>query len=319
MRVLVTGAAGLYGVHLVDELVKMEEVSRVFGIDDFSREYFQQDPFIKSPQFKRKFQLSVRNFYTLTPRELDEMNLDALIHLAAYVSIPDSMRKQYQYFRNNEYGTFRLVQSLLKTKNWPQLIYASTPEVYGSPLYIPIDTNHPLLPRSVYAVTKLAAEKHCRAMYEWYKYPVVVIRNFNTYGENQDISPHAGVISRFILMALKGSPLLVHNTGEQTRDFQYIKDAVHAYALILREGKRMVGEIFNIGTGVQTSIRELAERILEITGSKSAVKFRPGRCADLMSLEADCSAIKEKLGWAPQCSLEEGLRRTVHWYRRFVG
>lgn len=318
MRVLVTGAAGLYGVHLVDELVKMKEVSRVFGVDDFSRQYLQQDPFIKSPQFRRKFQLSLKKFYTLTPRELNRMNLDAVIHLAAYVSIPDSMRKQYQYFRNNEYGTFRLMQSLLKTKNWPLLIYASSPEVYGNPIYTPIDTDHPLLPRSVYAVTKLAAEKHCRAMYEWYKYPVVIIRNFNTYGENQDISSNAGVISRFILMSLKGNPLIVHNIGEQTRDFQYVKDAVHAYALIIKEGKRMVGEVFNIGTGIQTSIKELAEQILEITGSRSVIGFQPGRSADLMRLEANYSAIEQRVGWAPRYSLEEGLRRTVRWYRRFV-
>ena len=318
MRVLVTGAAGLYGVHLVDELVKMEAVSRVFGLDDFSRRYFQTDPFIKSVQFNRKFELLVRKFYTLTRQELDQLNLDAVIHLAAYVSIPDSMRKQHQYFRNNEYGTFRLVQSLVKTRNWPVLVYASTPEVYGNPIYIPVDTNHPLLPRNVYAVTKLAAEKHCRAMYEWYGYPVVIVRNFNTYGENQDISVNAGVISRFILMALKGSPLTVHHTGEQTRDFQYVKDAVHAYTLIIKEGKRMVGEVFNIGTGVQTSIREVAELILKLTGSKSALEFRAGRSADLMSLEADYSAIQQKLGWSPHYSLEEGLRRTIRWYRKFI-
>lgn len=318
MRVLVTGAAGLYGVHLVDELVKMEEVSRVFGIDDFSRRYFQPDPFIKSVQFRRKFELSVRKFYTLTHQELDEMDLDAVIHLAAYVSIPDSMRKQYQYFRNNEYGTFRLVQSLVKTRNWPVLIYASTPEVYGNPIYIPVDTNHPLLPRNVYAVTKLAAEKHCRAIHEWYGYPVVIVRNFNTYGENQDISVNAGVISRFILMALKDRPLTVHNTGEQSRDFQYVKDAIRAYTLILKEGKRMVGEVFNIGTGVQTSIRDAAELIIKLTGSRSTVKFRSGRSADLMSLEANYSAIQQKLGWSPGYSLEEGLRRTVRWYRKFI-
>ena len=318
MRVLVTGAAGLYGVHLVDELVKMKELSRVFGIDDFSRQSCQKDPFITSFQFRRKFELSVRRFYTLTPQELNRMNLDAVIHLAAYVSIPDSMRKQYQYFRNNEYGTFRLMQNLVKTKNWPLLIYASSPEVYGNPIYTPIDTDHPLLPRSVYAVTKLAAEKHCRAMYEWYGYPVVIIRNFNTYGENQDISPNAGVISRFILMSLKGSPLLVHNTGEQTRDFQYVKDAVHAYRLLLKEGKRMVGEVFNIGTGAQTSIRDLAEMILKLTASKSVIKFRPGRSADLMRLEANYSAVRQKVGWSPRYSLEEGLRRTVGWYRKFI-
>ena len=318
MRVLVTGAAGLYGVHLVDELVGMEMVSRVIGVDDFSRQYFQKDPFIKSAQFEKKFQLIIKKFYHLTRKELEEMALDSVIHLAAYVSIPESMEKYDKYFRNNEYGTFRLVQTLIKTKKWPLLVYASSPEVYGNPIYTPIDINHPMLPRSVYAVTKLAAEKHCRAMFEWYGYPAVIIRNFNTYGENQDISGHAGVISTFLMRALKGEPLIVHNAGEQTRDFQYIKDAVHAYALVLEQGKELSGEVFNIGTGVQTSIIELAEKVLALTGSCSKIQFQKGRRADLISLAADYSAILEKLGWFPRYSLEEGLERTIRWYKEFI-
>lgn len=318
MRILVTGAAGLYGVHLVDELVRNEEVSEVIGVDDFSRQYFQSDPFIKSPQFEKKFRLIIKKFYQMGPGELEGMALDTVIHLAAYVSIPESMKKQDKYFKNNEYGTFRLMQALLKTKSWPVLIYASSPEVYGNPIYTPVDLNHPLLPRSIYAVTKLAAEKHCRAMYEWYKYPVIIIRNFNTYGENQDISGHAGVISAFLIRALRGESLVVHNTGEQTRDFQYVKDAIRAYTLVLKEGKRLAGEVFNIGTGVQTSIRELAELIIRITGSRLKITYTKGRAADLMSLEADYSAIRERVGWRPQYSLEEGLERTARWYRQFI-
>ncbi|NIQ01207.1 MAG: NAD-dependent epimerase/dehydratase family protein, partial [Nitrospinaceae bacterium] len=153
------------------------------------------------------------------------LDLDAVVHLAAFISIPESMDQADAYFRNNEWGTFRLMQMLVRTKNWPLMVYASSPEVYGNPIYTPIDIHHPMLPRSIYAVTKLAAEKHCKAMHEWYKYPVVVIRNFNTYGENQDISANAGVVSKFILNALRNEPLVVHDSGKQTRDFQYVKDA----------------------------------------------------------------------------------------------
>ena len=228
------------------------------------------------------------------------------------------MERQEEYFKNNEYGTFRFMQTLVRTKKRPLLIYASSPEVYGNPIYTPMDTNHPMLPRSIYAVTKLAAEKHCYAMYQWYGYPVVIMRNFNTFGENQDISGNAGVISSFLVKAIKGEPLVIHNRGEQTRDFQYIKDAVHAYVLVTEKGKKLAGEIFNIGTGKQTSIKDVAEMILDTTGSSSEIIYQEGRLADLMSLEADYSEIKKKTGWEPRYSLKEGLRRTAGWYRRYV-
>lgn len=318
MRVLITGAAGLYGIHLVDELVKRPDISQIIGVDDFSRQYFLKDPFIKSNGFDRKFTLIQKKFFDLTIEELDRMNLDVIVHLAAHISIPESMEQANEYFKNNEWGTFLLMQTLVRTKNWPLIVYASSPEVYGNPIYTPMDINHPMLPRSIYAVTKLAAEKHCKAMHEWYKYPVVIIRNFNTFGENQDISNHAGVISKFILNALTQRPLTIHDSGEQTRDFQYVKDAVRAYSLVITPDKRFSGEVFNIGTNSQTSIKQLAELIKELTGSPSPISNQPGRSADLMSLEADYSLIHQKTGWEPRFSLEDGLKRTIHWYKKLL-
>lgn len=318
MRVLVTGAAGLYGIHLVDDLVKRPDVSHIIGIDDFSRKYFQKDPFIKSSGFDQKFTLIRKKFYDLTIEELDKMNVDVIVHLAAHISIPESMEQANEYFKNNEWGTFRLMQTLVRTKNWPLMVYASSPEVYGNPIYTPMDINHPMLPRSIYAVTKLAAEKHCKAMHEWYKYPVVVIRNFNTFGENQDISDHSGVISKFIRDALNNQPIVIHDSGEQTRDFQYVEDAVRAYSLVITEDKRFSGSVFNIGTNKQTSIKNLAHMIKDLAGSRSTIENQPGRSADLMSLEADYSLIHQQTGWEPKVGLEDGLKRTIHWYRQLI-
>ncbi len=318
MKVLITGAAGLYGVHLVDELVKRDDISSVIGLDNFSRSYFEDSPFLKSEQFEAKFELIEEDYCKLTTKDIDKFDLDAIVHLAAFISIPESMEREEEYFHNNEYGTFRLMQALVRTKKWPAMVYASSPEVYGNPIYTPMDINHPMLPRSIYAVTKLAAEKHCRAMHEWYKYPVTIIRNFNTYGENQDISGNAGVVSAFIIKALKNEPIVIDDSGEQTRDFQYVKDAVRAYSLVLQKGNPLAGEVFNIGTGAQTSIKDLAYKIIEITNSSSEVRFTPGRKADLMSLEADYCEIQKKAGWKPCYSLTEGLERTIKWYRRFI-
>ena len=250
---------------------------------------------------------------------LDNFNVDTIVHLAAYVSIPESMESSFEYFQNNEMGTFNLLQNIFKTKKKPHFIYASSPEVYGNPLITPIAIDHPLYPRSVYAATKVAAEKHCYALFQWYNYPITIFRNFNTYGENQNsFTEYSAVIPIFITRALKNQPIIVHNDGNQTRDFMYVKDAVRAYLLAILNREKAIGETFNIGTGKQTSIIDLAKKIKELTNSASEIKFESGRWADLQSLEADVSKTKEKLNWEPEFSLEEGLKRIIEWYKKFV-
>jgi UDP-glucose 4-epimerase len=318
MRVLVTGAAGLYGIHLIEALVKSPQISKVIGLDNFSRPFIVDDPFkiVESEDFKKKFELIRMDFRNLDTKMLNNFDLDAIIHLAAYVSIPESMDKATEYFQNNEMGTFTLIHNVFMTKNQPHFIYASSPEVYGNPIMTPINIDHPLYPRSVYAATKLAAEKHCHALYQWHNYPVTIFRNFNTFGENQNhATDYAAVIPTFITRALKNETLFVHNTGEQTRDFMYVKDAVEAYLLAVLNREKVVGQIMNLGTGRQTKIIDLAQTIKRLANSNSPIVFVRGRSADLQSLEADISKTKETLGWEPKYSLEQGLMKTVDWYR----
>lgn len=323
MKLLVTGAAGLYGTHLVDALVRDPDVEKVIGVDNFSREFLMQDPFEiveARDEFKKKFTLVRKSFYEIEPAEYDEWDIDVVIHLAASISIPESMEdgKAEMYFKNNEYGTFMLMQKLMRTKKWPLIIYASSPEVYGDAIYTPMDIKHPMLPRSIYAVTKLAAEKHCSAMHYWYNYPVVIIRNFNTFGENQSVLGNSAVVANFIYNALKGKDLVVHNDGKQSRDFQYVKDAVRAYHLVAKKGKSLSGSTFNIGTGKQTTIIGLAEKIRRISGSASKIVFSKGRSADLKALEADYSEINKKTGWKPEYTIDQGLERTIAWYKKHI-
>lgn len=316
MRVLVTGAAGLYGVHTVAALVQSNSIEKIFALDNMGRRFLKEEPFIKPRGFSEKVTFLRRDFRSLRPREIDSMKLDAVIHFAAHVSIDESMENPRKYIENNELGAFEFCQSLLATKTKPALIHASSPEVYGNPRYTPMDEQHPINPRSVYAVTKLAAEKHCLSLFEWFGYRVNVVRNFNTFGENQNIEGHSAAISSFICRALKGEPLMVSGDGRQTRDFLYVGDAVLAYLALVENIGSINGETFNIGTGRQTSIIGLAEKIIELTGSGSEIVFTAPRRGDLRALEADISKIKRALGWKPRCSLEEGLERTIAWYRK---
>ena len=266
---------------------------------------------------EKKFSLLKKDFAELNAKAIDELNVDAVIHFAAFVSIDESMVKPEKYFENNERKTFEFVHNLFSSSSQPFLIYASSPEVYGNPVRTPMDELHPMRPRSIYAVTKLAAEKHCMSLFEWYSYPVNVIRNFNTFGPNQNVSAYSAVIPAFIERALSNEPLRITGSGEQTRDFQYVKDAVRAYeSLVLTRGK-LKGETFNIGSGKQIKIKGLAEKIIGLTGSSSRVEFAEGRKGDLTALQADYSKIKEKLGWQPKFSLEEGLKKTIEWYKTF--
>lgn len=319
MRILITGSRGLYGVHLIDLLVKKKTVSQIFAVDNNSRRSLKEDPYIRSEEFEKKITIMNMDYQNLDTHKLNQLSLDVVVHLAAYVSIDESMVEPFEYFENNEQGTFRFVQALKGTLNKPFLIYASSPEVYGNPQYVPMDENHPLHPRSTYAVSKLAAEKHCMTLYEWYGYPVCVIRNFNTFGENQNVWGWPAAIPSFIEKALKNDEIVVHDEGQQTRDFMYVKDAVRAYELLIDKGKPMAGKEFNIGTGKETKIIDLAKKIVELTNSKSKIRFEKGRPGDLVGLQADVNRIKKDLGWEPKIPMEEGLKQTIAWYKENVG
>jgi len=318
MRVHVTGAAGLYGVHVVHDLLKRGH--EVIGVDNLSRSYLIEPPFMGGDQESRQFTLIKGDFSDISPEQIDDWDLDRIMHLAAFVSVPESGKTRADstnYFMNNELGTFNLMQTLLQTRSRPMLIFASSGKVYGVPQSDPVTTSHPLQPANVYGATKLAAEMHCMAMNIEKGYPVVAVRNFNTYGENQNVAlPDAAVIALFAEKAIKGEPLIVHNDGSQSRDFMYAGDAAHAYSLLAEAGKEASGRVFNLCSGKSTSIQELADTVVSVTASHSPIEHVPLRCADMVCMRGDYSSLHEVTGWMPMHSLEEGLEKTINWYRQ---
>lgn len=315
MRILITGAAGMYGITLTRRLLADDPTIEVIGIDDFSRAYTGANPLVAEAECSTRLTVEQGDFADLTTARLEHMAPDAVVHYAARISVPESMDDPDGYFATNERGTFRLAHAIASMRRPPLLVYASSPEVYGAPVRVPMDESHPLEPRSVYAASKVACEMHCLAIQRWWGHPIVVIRNFNTYGPHQNVAGYPAVIPSFIASALSNEPLKIEGGGTQTRDFLYVDDAVDAYVRVLSAGARLAGSVFNIGTGRQTSIRVVAEVVVRVTGSSSPIELSPARRSDLPSLCADTRLIERELGWRANTSLEKGIAQMAHWLR----
>lgn len=314
MRVLVTGAAGLYGFHVIEELAANPEVSKIYGVDDFSRGFPREEEYMDH-HWGEKVTITKQMFQDITVREINSLNVDVVIHLAGYNSGKESMNTPEEYFLNNEYGTFQLVHTLLRTRNRPFLIYASSTEVYGEHIYSPVDEKHPVNPQNIFSATKLAAEKHVMAAGRWYNYPVTALRFTNTFGENQNIYGYTSVVSSFIDRALRNEPLIIYGSGEQTRDFLYAKDAARALCAASAAQKPSQGLVINIATGLEMSVFDLAEKVKKLTDSTSEIINLPCEKGEPGFLPIDNAAALQTLAWSPRYDLDEGLSRTICWYK----
>lgn len=317
MRVLITGVAGLYGVNLVEELLAHGEVTMVFGVDDFSRGFPGEADFLHPTVWGPRFQLIKGKFQELTVKKINSLNVDVVVHLAGYNSAEESMKTPNEYFQNNEFGTFRLLQKLLRTKNRPYLIYLSTVEVYGDHLYSPVDIDHPVRPKSIYAVTKLNGENHCLALARRYQYPTTVIRSSSTYGENQNLCGYLSVVAAFIKRACKGEPVIIYGTGGQSRDFLYVKDAVRAIYLIMTQKETYLGKTVHLASRQLVTIKELAHLVKLVTRSEVDIIHLPCEKSTIPGFALDTPELAAS-GWAPEFTLQQGLTRTFNWYKQLI-
>jgi UDP-glucose 4-epimerase len=254
---------------------------------------------------------------SVTNRELIRsitMDIDVIFHLAAQIHVDKSMVEPKETFEVNTFGTLNILDAALEN-DVKLVVYASSSEVYGTAKYVPMDENHPLNPASPYAASKAAADRLCFAYYNTYKLPVVIVRCFNTYGPRQIDIGYAAVIPKFIKRVLSGLPPIIYGDGKQTRDYMYIKDAVNAYKLILESHENIIGKAINIGTGRETSILDLANKIIDICGNRKAPIHVPPRPGEVRRLCADISLAKKELSFEPKYTLEEGLEELIKWYR----
>jgi UDP-glucose 4-epimerase len=239
-----------------------------------------------------------------------------VIHLAALISVEESFEKPGLYFDVNLEGTLRIVEKMTEL-GVKKIIFSSTAAVYGNPVQLPITEEHPLNPMSPYASSKLCSEFAIRNLFENSGIQYVILRFFNVYGPGQDpANPYSGVITRFAYNLLTDKPLVIYGDGRQTRDFVYIKDVVESVRLSLE--KRVSG-IFNVGTGKETCVIELAKTLSRIIGKSPNIVYSRPRRGDVRRSVADISKATRILGYQPKYSLENGLKEYIDYLQKNTG
>lgn len=308
-QVLVTGAGGFIGSHLVEELVKLEaEVTCFLKYNSMNNwgwiESFEKD-------IIRRIKIITADLKDSDAVRKAAENKDIIFHLGALISIPYSYVNPRDIIQTNVLGTFNVL-SAAKENNVKKVIHTSTSEVYGTAQYIPIDEKHPLQGQSPYSASKIGADKIAQSFYLSYNLPVTTIRPFNTYGPRQSAR---AIIPTIITQALKQNEILLGSL-HTTRDFTFVKDIINGFIKIA-ESKKLEGEVINIGSSSEISIGNIANKIISLIGKKVTIKqekkrIRPNK-SEVIKLVADTKKAKSLLNWYPQYSLDVGLKETISW------
>ena len=309
MRVLVTGAAGFLGSHLVDKFLGLGY--EVLGIDNHITGNPQNLAHLGGHERFRFINQDVTRYI-----EIDGP-LDGVLHFASPASPVDYLELPIQTLKVGALGTHKAL-GLAMAKH-ARFLLASTSEVYGDPLVHPQPESYwgnvnPVGPRGVYDEAKRFGEALTMAYHRYHDLDTRIVRIFNTYGPR--MRPHDGrVVSNFIVQALRGEPLTVYGDGSQTRSFCYVDDLIEG---IVRLYTRGTGEPTNIGNPKEFTVRQLADIVLQLTGSKSRVVEKPLPIDDPQVRQPDIARARETLGWEPQVTLEDGLQRTIAYFRTVV-
>ena len=300
MNFLVTGAAGFLGAALANRLVR--EGHQVRGLDDLS----SGDPGRLDPDV-----LFTRGDVTDRPKLWTLLqDVDCVYHLAARVSVPESVLYPREYNAVNVGGTVSVMEAM-RDVGVMRVVLASSGAVYGDRQEQPLSEDTPPDPRSPYAVSKLAAEFYVRTIGSLWGIETVVLRVFNAYGPDQPLpAAHAPVIPHFLRRTVRGGTLVIHGKGEQTRDFVFITDVIEAL-VSAATSPTIDRAVINIGSGVETSIRDLAQLVLEAVGTSAEWLYKEDQDPGSSRMCADIRQARAKLGYRPQVTLREGLARTI--------
>jgi len=294
--ILITGGAGFVGSHLAERLVPDNAVRVIDDLSTGKRDHV--------PDEAELIVADVRDEDALA-EAMDAVDL--VFHEAAVVSVEESVRHPTATHHVNVDGTLQVLEAA--RQNDARVVVASSAAVYGHPERVPIAEDAPKSPTSPYGIDKLAVDHYTRRYHDLYGLETVALRYFNIYGPRQGAGDYSGVIEAFFQQAAAGGPITVEGDGTQTRDFVHVADVVDAN--LLAATTEHVGEAFNVATGAETSILELAQTIQEITNADVDIIHTDPREGDIDRSCADVTRSREKLGFDSGINLESGLKRLV--------
>lgn len=309
-RVLVTGAGGFIGSHLVERLARDGHQVRAFVRYNSrsDRGFLDELP----EELSKRVEFFAGDIKDHEAVAAAVEGCQAVYHLGALIAIPYSYRNPIDVVQTNVLGTANVLSACRRSKDLRVLVHTSTSEVYGTAQYVPIDEKHPLQGQSPYSASKIGADKLAESYFLSFELPVVTVRPFNTFGPRQSLR---AVIPTIISQVLAGGPIRLGSLDPR-RDLTFVSDTVEGFVRAANTPKA-IGETLNLGTGRDVSIGELAEMILAITGKKMAIeqertRVRPA-ASEVMRLLSSNKRAHDVLGWQPRVSLEDGLRETIAW------
>ncbi len=310
-KVLITGAGGFIGSHLVEQLAEKGYKVRAF-VRYNSRNHWgwlEQSACLKEIEV-----------VTGDIRDYDSVfhamkGCESVFHLAALIGIPYSYVSPQAYIKTNIDGTYNVLQSA-KELGLKNVIVTSTSETYGTAQYVPIDEKHPAVGQSPYSASKIAADQLAVSYYRSFGLPVCIVRPFNTYGPRQSAR---AVIPTIITQILSGTRELKLGNTTPTRDFTFVKDTAQGF-IDVSSAKGLLGEAVNLGTGSEISIKDLALKIADLLGKKVKIASETQRVrgakTEVERLCADNAKVKASTAWSPEYDLNKGLKETVSWIKK---
>lgn len=302
MKILVTGGAGFIGSHVSKLLLDFGHSVTV--IDDLSRGH--KDSLDQRASFHKV------NLNDQTKLEQILSSHDGVIHMASFIEVGESVKKPAEFAQNNIIGTIKLLEAM-KNTNVKKIIFSSSACVYGIPQNLPITEDDALGEQeNPYGITKVTMEQFCKYYHNLFDFDVTILRYFNPYGPGELHTPETHAIPNFIKAVLEKKPIPLFWKGEQIRDFIYIEDLASAHVLPLNQTGL---HIYNVGTQTGAKVIDAVKKIFEIVGYELPVEDKGGRKGDVPSLVASSEKIKQELGWEAKVDLEEGLKRTIAFFK----
>ena len=308
-KIFISGATGFIGSHLAELCVQ-----KGYSVIAFDRYNSNNDHgWLENSKFKKDMKIVLGDIRDYDSVFKSMRGCDTVFHLAALIGIPYSYNSPLAYLKTNVEGTYNVLESG-KNQSIDQLVITSTSEVYGSAQFTPINEKHPLVGQSPYSASKIAADQLALSYYKSFKTPVKILRPFNTYGPRQSLR---AVIPTIISQCLKENNINLGNINP-SRDFLYVEDTCKGF-LEIAKSKKLFGEVANIGSGKEITIKNLTKLIMKISDIKKRVinekkRTRP-KNSEVNRLICDNQKIIKCSKWKPKVRLEEGIKRTLDWLK----